>query len=153
MAAGAVVAKLTPMPVLVATQAVAPEAEEGMVQVLDLDFGARAGGNLLLVVTRLTFLLVMRAFQHKSGLGSVIEARAIQASEDKSTTVMFHMAAHTIDLSIQRLVGASVKARVGSDPPADFRVTIETLEAARTGAEIVARGAPGHTLQLLVGSR
>lgn len=153
MATGAIAAKLAPMPVLVAGEALAAKAEERVIQILDLDLRAGAGGDPLFVVAGLALLFAMFAFERKSGLSSMIEAPALQTGENKSTAVMFHMTACTIGLRARGFVGAPVKTGAGIDPAADFGVTVQASEAARANTEIVARGAFGDTLQLLVRAR
>ena len=78
---------------------------------------------------------------------------AVQFSERKLPPVVFHMAMGTIDLSFRSVIGPGVIANMLFDAATDFCVTVQTLEAARSQAEIVTGGALGGAFQGLVRTR
>ena len=150
MAAATVRAELAAMPIFVAGQAGAAQTQEGAVEVPDFDLGTGRGRDALLVVAGGALLLAMLAFQREPGPRSVIELLALQANQSEFAAVMFHVTAHAIGLSRGGPVGASVITGMGLDAPPDLGMTLQALEAARAGAEIVARGALRHAFELLV---
>jgi len=141
------------MLVLVAAEAVAAQAEEGPVQVLDPDLGLGAGRNVRGRVALLARLFSVLPRQREPGLRLVIELRAIQADQRRGLSFVLRVAPAAVGLPYRGFVVARVESRLGIHPAPDLGVALQALEPPRARPELVTRPALGDALQLLVGPR
>lgn len=80
MAAGALLAQLTAVPVLMAGRALLAEAQEGRVEIFHFDLGAGGGRQVFFDVTGLAWLFAVFAFETERGLRKVVECLSVQAN-------------------------------------------------------------------------
>ena len=78
---------------------------------------------------------------------------AVKFSEGELPPVVFRVAMGAIHLGFGRAIGAGVIANMLFDAATDFCVTVQTLQAATSQAEIVTSGAFGGAFQRLVRTR
>ena len=87
---------LPPVLVLVARETIPAQAKERVVEVLNLDLGARRGGNEFWRVALLTGKSPMFPFLGEAGLSRMVEAFTFEPNQDEFQAVMFRMAARAI---------------------------------------------------------
>jgi hypothetical protein len=143
---------LPPVQVLVTGSALPAKAEERVVEVLYLDFGARAGGNQFRHVTLLAGKGPVFPFQGHAGFGRVIETLTLQPDERELLAVVVRMASRTVRFAGGTLVFVGMKTHMSIQPALNLNVTLEALEAARPPAwpEVVARGTFRYAFILLM---
>ena len=149
--AKAVGSELLLMRLLVARSALASQAQEGTVEILQLYLGASSSCDLCRGMAALASLLAMLAFQSEAGLGTMIETVPVQGDEREFWAAMFHMAARAVRLAGGAFVSARVIARARCHSAPNLDVTFEAFETARS--QIVAGCALSDTLQLRVSAR
>jgi hypothetical protein len=138
--------------ILVARCALAPQAQEGVVQVLHFYLSAPRRGDLWRTVAFGAWQLGMRALQGETGFGFMIELRRIETDERNPSAVVLQVAAGAIRLISGGVVPARMQSGSGHNPLLNFRVALETLELARAQAEVVTSRAVRDSIQIVVGS-
>ena len=133
--------------ILMAVRALAAHAQESLAEVFNFDFGAGSGGNPRRIMALLAGQLGVLSLESESGKDAVCERLAIQFGERKLPPVVFQVAAGAVDLSLGNIVGAGVVANTFFDAPANFSVTVQTLETVRAEAEVVTSGALGGAFE------
>ena len=153
MAARAIGAELSLVLVLMTGGTLPPQSQKRAVQILDLDFVARARRNLAGVVTALAFLRAMFSLQRETSLRLMVELTAVQARECEILPVMFHVAFRAFGLALRSPIGAGVHAVMSFDPSLDLAMAAQALEDTLPRAEFVAGRTLAYTFQLLVRKR
>ena len=138
VAAEAIRAELALMLIFMTGKALTAKTQEGSVQILQFDLGARANCDLGCDMTVLAFLLPVLAGQGKACLRKVVEVLTIQTNQRRCLPAMFLMTAPAIRFAGRALVCARVKPGFGLHPPPDLGMTLQTLEAARGRSKFVA---------------
>lgn len=149
--AEAVGAELVLMRLLVAVGTLAPQPQEGLVEIFHLDFGAARLRDLCGIVAAFAFLLAMLALQSETRLGAMIEALPVHGYKCEFRAAMFDMAARAIRLAHGAFVGSRVKACGRFYSALNLGVAFHAFEA--PCSEIMAGGAFGDAVQLRVSAR
>ena len=110
MAMGAVGTQLAGMPIFMAGGALATQAEEGFIDILQLNFETGRSRYLLRGMAAFAFLFAMPAFEGKAGVPRMVEGLTIEACKGKIPAVMFHMALGTIALPGRSFDGSRMEA-------------------------------------------
>lgn len=92
----------------------------------------------------------MFALEHKTGLGSMVEAFAIEPDQPEVLPIMLHMTANTVGLSGRTAVGTGVVPGLAFQAMLNLDVALQAFEPACMRAEIVTSGTLGNSLQLLM---
>ena len=140
--ARAVLAQLALMPVRVAREAVAGEAQERSVQILDLDGGFHRGRDVRRSVALLTRQAGVLPLQNVAGL-AVVESLLRRLPMDKLEilSIMVGVAAGAIFIARQRIPNNGVESLMRGHSRGNVRVTLQTLQAFAAHGQSVANDA------------
>ena len=137
----------------VATRALAPQPEERVLRIFDLDLHLRFRRHILRRMAALAFLLAMFSFQRETCAGSVIEILAVQPDQLELLSVVFNVAARAVGFRSGRRVSPRVISGARVDAALDLDVTLQALESERAAAQPVTETALRDAIQTLVRPR
>jgi hypothetical protein len=146
VAAAALDSFLAAMGILVAGNALAPQAQKGVIEIFHLDVRPDGARDVLQRVAVLALLLPVLALQSKAGLSTVVKALAVHSHQGECQTVMVHMTACAILLALGGLVHPRMISGSRLQASSNLDMTLQAFEIACTGSKIVAGRALRHAL-------